>query len=187
MNYSISNYFAPMGNFRPTFTSKMVFLVFLLALRQIYQLVLGSVKRPVLENKHVVANFRLWPVDMDVWLHMNNAAYPRVAELASWQLIRHGNLVGKVLGRRWSFNVGEQTVVYKKSIRPFQRYQVLTTANIVDQKMVLYRHIFRQHPADTKPNQAPIEFATVEKTIIVKDQYGKTVPSDEMFAFNLFS
>jgi acyl-CoA thioesterase FadM len=158
----------------------------LLSLRQGYQLLLGSFKKPVLENKHLVATFRLWPVDMDVWGHMNNAAYPRVAELASWQLLPQINFASKAMKNGWALVVTEQKIVYKKSIRPFQRYEILTNVSMHDNKWLTYRHIFRQHKDDVKPGQSPIEFATVEKVGAVKDRKGKTVTSDQ-FSLELFS
>lgn len=35
-------------------------------------------------TKAAVAPFRLWPTDMDIFFHMNNASYVRVAELSRW-------------------------------------------------------------------------------------------------------
>jgi acyl-ACP thioesterase len=38
----------------------------------------------VLLKKASVAQFRLWPIDIDLFGHMNNASYIRVAELSRW-------------------------------------------------------------------------------------------------------
>ena len=35
-------------------------------------------------TKAAVAPFRLWPMDIDLFGHMNNASYVRVAELSRW-------------------------------------------------------------------------------------------------------
>lgn len=161
-------------------------MVFILSLRQCYQLALGAIYKPVLENKHLVASFRCWPVDMDMMLHMNNASYVRVAELASWRLLPQINFVSKAFKNKWALVVVEQNVVYKKSIRPFQKYEVLTNVTIEDTKWLRYRHIFRQHKDDVKPNQEPIVFATVDKKGVVKDRAGKTVLSDQ-YSLDIFS
>jgi acyl-CoA thioesterase FadM len=162
-------------------------MVLLLTLRQGYQLLLGSFAKPILENKYMVTSFRCWPVDMDVFMHMNNASYIRIAELASWRLLPKAGFLTKVFKNRWALVVVEQKVTYKKSIRPFQRYEVLTNVSVQegDQKWLQYRHIFRQHKDDVKPGQAPVEFATVEKTGVVKDRSGKTIGLSQ-FTLDLF-
>ena len=56
-----------------------------LACRMANQMFLGFMfPGSVLVTKAAVAPFRLWPMDIDLFGHMNNASYVRVAELSRW-------------------------------------------------------------------------------------------------------
>ena len=59
--------------------------MFLLGCRVANQMFLGyAFPGKVAITKAAVAQFRLWPTDMDFFFHMNNASYIRVAELCRW-------------------------------------------------------------------------------------------------------
>ena len=45
--------------------------------------------------------FRCWPVDLDMYLHLNNANYLRVAELSRWKQMAMTGLVTKSLANGW--------------------------------------------------------------------------------------
>ena len=60
-------------------------------LRSVVQIAIGLAKRHVLpaskatQRAQLRARFRLYPINMDVYGHMNNACYLRVAELSRWR------------------------------------------------------------------------------------------------------
>lgn len=140
-----------------------------IALRILNQVVLGSIYK-INQNKGMpfVSIFRCWPVDVDIYFHMNNASYLRTAELSRWRLFSASGAFTKSTAD-WKFIVVENNVNYLKSIAPFQAYTIHTTVTTSDNKWLHYEHVFR-HP--TKD----IIYATVDARAVVKESSGKTVP-----------
>ena len=159
-------------------------MVLLLTLRQLYHLSVGLLRRPAFTNKHLVSQFRAYPVDLDMFMHVNNTAYPRVAELASWQLLAAVGFLSVVPKKGLlALVVTEQKVQYLRQIKPFQKYEVHTTIKQCDNKWLDYSHKFLQHKSDVPENMEPKVYAIVTKRGVVKDLKGKTVKIEEYSQF----
>ena len=52
--------------------------------RMIAALVKGHIKGAPTPGTDLVSTWRCWPIDLDVFMHLNNANYLRVAELSRW-------------------------------------------------------------------------------------------------------
>ena len=154
-------------------------MVFTLTCRQLYHLSVGLFKKPVFVNKYIVSEFRAYPLDLDMFMHMNNIAYPRVAELASWQLLAAVGFLSTVWKGVYALVITEQHVVYKRQIKPFQKYEVHTNIKQIDNKWLDYTHIFLQHKDDVPPNAKPLEYAIITKRGVVKNMSGKTIKIEE--------
>lgn len=83
---------------------------------------------------------RVQLADVDTNLHMNQAAYARVAELGrvDW-LVRSGAL------RRWRAEgcnpiVAEQRLVYRRELRPLQRFVIDTRAVAIEGRVLKVAH-----------------------------------------------
>ncbi len=150
--------------------------MFIFGLRVLNQLVLGSLKKLPVKSPYVV-NMRCWPIDIDIYMHMNNANYPRTAELARWRAFPQANMMNVLLGKGTLFLAVEQTVQYFKPIGLFQKYTISTTISVTDNKWMHYNHTFQQHPDDLKsPDQKPITFCIVTCKAVLKEKSGKTIP-----------
>lgn len=68
--------------------------------------------------------FRVWPLDLDVNLHMNNARYAVAMEVARWAFFVRTGLARPALRHRWAFVNAAQTIVFFRALRLFQRYTV---------------------------------------------------------------
>jgi len=91
----------------------------------------------------VTAPFMCTPIDLDVYGHMNNANYVRVAELARWRMLMESGLFRMMSQRRLMFLVVSQEVTYGRPIAPFQAYVVRTAIRVCeDDKWVYYTHTF---------------------------------------------
>ena len=66
----------------------------LFTLRIFAQLAGGTLAR-ILKGS-TTATFRLYPLDCDIYGHMNNASYLRVAELARWRQFAQSGMVHPV-------------------------------------------------------------------------------------------
>ena len=97
-------------------------MVLVLTLRQLHQVILSFATNPIMRNRHLVCSFRCWPVDIDIFMHMNNSSYSRIAELATWRHLRCLGFLSTAVNNGWALVVTEQTITYLRIIRPFQRY-----------------------------------------------------------------
>lgn len=143
-------------------------------LRIFNQLFLGTIKKPVVQNPYTVA-FRCWPVDLDLFMHMNNASYFRVSELSRWRMFPASNMVQFQKKYGTMFLIVDQSGKYFKPIKPFQKYIVSSEITASDDKWIYHTHTFKQHPDDVKPNTEPIVYAEVKCKAVIKEKSGKTV------------
>lgn len=98
--------------------------------------------RALASSRAPVSRRRMWVrlSDVDTNLHMNQAAYARVAELGrvDW-LVRSGAL------RRWRAEgcnpvVAEQRIVYRRELAPFQRFDLDTRAVAIEGRLLCVTH-----------------------------------------------
>lgn len=76
---------------------------------------------------------RVWPRYIDLNRHMNQAAYPEVMELARWDWIIRSGILAELVRARVSAVVASQSIVYRRELRPLQRF-------VVDTRVVGMRH-----------------------------------------------
>ena len=124
------------------------------------------------------AEFRLWPLDMDVYMHMNNACYLRVAELARWRQLGQAGMLGPSIKHGWMFLIAEQTVQYIRPILPLQRFNVRSEILVTEDKWLHYNHYFEAPKGDK--GLAPEQYAHIELKAVVKRTSGKTVKVSEL-------
>jgi acyl-CoA thioesterase FadM len=73
-----------------------------------------------------VVPFRVWPSDLDLVGHMNNGKYLSILDLGRSDLLRRSGLAAKLKTKEWFPVVASQTVTYRKSLLPGQRFTVAT-------------------------------------------------------------
>jgi acyl-CoA thioesterase FadM len=153
-----------------------------LGLRIIYQLLLGaarplqlSAKGNGLAGSSYNAPFRCWPIDIDTFMHMNNASYIRVAELARWRAFPKTKLLDGAVKHGWMFLAVQNDVMYYRPIKPFQKYIVNTSIRVENDKFLYHTHTFLQDPSDVKPGKEPELYATVMTKMVGKERSGKTL------------
>jgi len=82
------------------------------------------------------------PTDLDVNLHMNNGRYLTIADLSRLDLFIRTGMVGVMRKERWAPLIIEHTMVYKKSLRLFQRYEVMMQLTHWDERHFHMTHQF---------------------------------------------
>lgn len=83
--------------------------------------------RPPLEPLGTsVLVFRVWPNDLDVNVHMNNGRFLSVMDLGRFDLSFRTQLGRAMLRNRWTPLVGGVTIRYRRSLDPFERYELHT-------------------------------------------------------------
>ena len=140
------------------------------ALRVGLELARGSFSSP-LKAGPAVAVMRVWPMDADIFMHLNNAMFARLAELARWRCLSQSGMLAVSLRSKWQFLVAEQTVTYRRQLPLFRKFQIETSV-ASEGKWFYYTHNFLSLDRKT-------EFATMKVRAVLKLPTGKTVqPKD---------
>jgi acyl-CoA thioesterase FadM len=177
--------FFVIGNFQqvPT-TDTREKKMLILAARIFNQVLLGHFKPPRLQKhlpKVIVYDvpFRCWPVDIDMFLHMNNASFVRVAELARWRIFVQTDIL-KLSKKNAIFLVVSQNVTYLKQLPPFQNYIIRTKVSVSENKWIHYSHTFQKPDSSSDSTKDPYIYATVECKAVLKERSGKTIRLNEI-------
>jgi len=142
----------------------------------INQMAIGLINRSR-KATELTVGFRCLPIDMDVYGHMNNANYFRVAELARWRQTAQSGLLVLSIKEGWMFLIAEQTVNYYKPILPFKPFSVRSSIS-TDDKWILYEHHFESPPC--REGEVPTIHARIRLRAVVKQVNGKTVQPEEV-------
>ena len=103
-----------------------------------------ALRRPPLDLfGESVVRFRVWPGDLDFNLHMNNGRYLTLMDLGRLDLMaRHGTLK-QVHKNRWQPVVAAQTILYRRALKPFQRYSLHSRVVCWDDKFIYLEQRFQ--------------------------------------------
>ncbi|MGO3299590.1 MAG: thioesterase family protein, partial [Pseudoalteromonas sp.] len=70
--------------------------------------------------------FKAWPTDCDINLHLTNSRYLAIMDLARTWMTERVGLLSHILKRRWFPIVNATAITYIRDIKPMQRYTVST-------------------------------------------------------------
>lgn len=79
-------------------------------------------------------SYRVWPLDLDFNLHMNNGRYLTMMDLGRMQLLVRSGLFKHVLANGWMPVVGTVNMRFRRSLSPFQKYILSTRLHSWDEK-----------------------------------------------------
>ena len=149
-------------------------------MNQLLQGYLNPVK--VIKNKAGLISwdtpFRCLPFDMDLFLHMNNAMYLRVAELARWRIFVQASSSSSKSATGALFLVVENKVQYLKPIDGFKPFVINTSLSSTEDKWLHYKHVFQSEP--TAQGKEPKVYAIVDCRAVIKEKSGKTVKISDL-------
>lgn len=86
--------------------------------------------------------FRVWPTDLDTVGHMNNAKYLGLMDLGRVDLMLRSGLLATSRERGWYAVIAAQTIRYRRSLKPFQRFVLHTRVLGTDEKAVYFEQSF---------------------------------------------
>lgn len=141
-------------------------------LRLLYFVLVCRFRSPVKPLGACETPFRCWPSDLDTLLHMNNAKYPAVMDLARVDLIVRSGMWDKLRSMGHYPIVEAQTIRYRKSIQVFQRFKIVTQVVGWDEKSFFVRQTFM------RGNEMVAE--AVVKGRFLKKARGTVPPADIM-------
>ncbi len=97
-----------------------------LLLRTLWKALTLRVRPPLEALGTSVLAFRVWPNDLDVNIHMNNGRFLSVMDLGRFDLTFRTGLGKAMLRNRWMPLVGGVTIRYRRSLDPFEAYELHT-------------------------------------------------------------
>ncbi len=82
------------------------------------------------------------PTDLDAYGHMNNGRYLSISDLGRFDLLRRSGLWPEMRKRGWYPVVASSTITYRKSLEPWQRYEIESRFLGVDERDVYLEQRF---------------------------------------------
>jgi acyl-CoA thioesterase FadM len=82
-------------------------------------------RAPISSPFDVVSSaFRVLPTDLDVNGHMNNGRYLSISDLGRFDLLSRGGMWRELMRRGWYPVIASSTISYRKSLNPWQRFEL---------------------------------------------------------------
>ncbi|QIM18526.1 thioesterase [Leucobacter coleopterorum] len=97
------------------------------------------------------SRFRVWPTDLDLLQHMNNGKYLSVMDVARFDLIQRNGTMKVFKRENWYPVVVGQTISYRKSLNPWQRFWIESKIIGFDEQAVYMEQRFVRPDADRAP------------------------------------
>ena len=88
------------------------------------------------------ATFRVLPTDLDVFRHMNNGVYLSIMDLGRLDLLQRSGLWARFDRLGFYPVVGSETITFRRSLQPWQRYTLETKIIGYDAKAVYVEQRF---------------------------------------------
>lgn len=85
---------------------------------------------------------RTLPNDLDVNFHMNNGRYLTICDLSRVDLFIRTGLVAAMRKHRWAPIITEHTMTYKRSLKLFQKFEVVMQLDRWDDRSFHMTHQF---------------------------------------------
>lgn len=87
---------------------------------------------------------RIWPTDVDVYLHVNNGRYLTLMDFGRFVYSVRTGLLTTSVQRRWSPVLGAATVHFWRELRTFARVDLVTRVAGYDEKWIFFEHRFER-------------------------------------------
>lgn len=84
-------------------------------------------RRTGMDDTHTLW-LRVLPNDLDTNLHMNNGRYLTLMDLGRVDLMIRTGLFGAIIREKWMPVIAGVSMVYRRSLNPFERYRLETRA-----------------------------------------------------------
>ena len=128
-------------------------------------------------------SMRVWPTDLDTNLHMNNGRYLTLMDYGRIDMVARNGLGRAVMKNRWSPVLASAFIRFRRPLRPFQRYTLVTRIVCWDERWVVMEQRFES--GDKVLAQAFVRGTFLEKgktvpTTTLLEALGVTMPSPPM-------
>jgi acyl-CoA thioesterase FadM len=89
-------------------------------------------------------SFWVWPNDLDLLWHMNNGSYFSLLDLARIDLMIRAGIFGQLNQRGWYPVVASETMLFRRSLKLFERFDVVTEVAGWDEQAILLTQRFER-------------------------------------------
>lgn len=87
---------------------------------------------------------RVWPADIDVYLHVNNGRYLTLMDAGRWDHSLRTGLFAQAVKHRWKPVLGAATVKFRRELKPFEAFELVTQISCWDRKWVYLEQRFEK-------------------------------------------
>lgn len=111
---------------------------------RLFYVLIASFFRPRLAIDKAVSDIALmtFPNDLDINLHVNNGRYLTLCDLKRVDLFIRTGLARVMIREGWMPIVAEHTMVYRKSLGAFKKFQAKLEVTHWDEKYFFMQHVF---------------------------------------------
>ncbi|HEX8252811.1 MAG TPA: thioesterase family protein [Thermoanaerobaculia bacterium] len=117
----------------------------LLLVRFVFVLLRSLVRRRIGPLDESVVRYTALPQDCDLNFHLNAGRFISFMDVSRVELIGRMRLLVRVLRRGWRPVVGAATVRYRRSIMPFERFDIRSRVIGWDEKWFYVEHILEKN------------------------------------------
>ena len=117
--------------------------------------------------------FHVLPNDLDTNLHMNNGRYLTIMDLGRTDALLRSGLFKKVVSEKWMPVIAGVSMIYRRSLSPFEKYRLETRLIGWDEKWIYMEQTFMRQNGDAAVR------GYVKATFLKK---GNRVPSADIAA-----
>lgn len=90
-----------------------------------------------------VLDFRVLPFDVDFNIHLTNGRYQAIADIGRLDLALRTGLFRRVLRDGWAPIVSYSSVLYRRELRVWQKYQLTSQIVFWNDDVQIFEHVFR--------------------------------------------
>lgn len=123
-----------------------------------------------------VVRFTALPHDCDLNFHLNAGRYVSFMDVARIELIGRVRFIGPMLRRGWRPVAGGAVLRFRKSVLPFQRFDIRSRVIGWDEKWIYVEHIVERNG----------DFCAIgHMRTVIRSRQGTIRPADVLAAMNL--
>lgn len=92
-----------------------------------------------------VITMRVWPNDLDLNMHMNSGRYLSAIDLGRVNILARAGVLRRVLARGWRPIAGATMIRFRRSLLPFEKFEVRSRVLCWDDKWFYFEHRVERH------------------------------------------
>jgi acyl-CoA thioesterase FadM len=86
--------------------------------------------------------FRVWPNDIDAFLHMNNGRYLQIMDVARFRWLQLTGALSVIRKKGWKVALGGNMTRYRRSLGAFTKFRVSSRLLCWDDRWFFLEHVF---------------------------------------------